>query len=611
MPATATIQDVGRNAFTVGTWRIEPALGRIRYAGETRLLRRQVMELLVYLAMRPDEAVSTDQLLEDLWDGRVVTEGSVYNCVGELRAALAIDGDDSPVIETIPRKGYRLLLPVHPLEEDSARPRRPWSIIAATAVAAVAIAGLWLFEPASPPGKINAVVVLPLDNHSADPGSDEYFSAGMTEALIARLSKLDDLRVISRTSAMQLKNSNLTIPQIAESLDVDGVIEGSLMTVGDEIRLTLQLIDGRTDSHLWAGSYIREVDNVLGLQDEIANEIAAELNVLFGNDRVAVDPVKPPTNNADAYRAYLRGRYYFNSHAIESFTRAIQQYDKAIELDPSFALAWAARSEACNQPMIVMGGVMTIADCERDARRAVQLDPGLAEAHAALGYIQIIQWQHEESLLNLERAIEINPNSVMARQWYTLALLASSRFEEALAQIREAERLDPLNLFVRTMVGWPLQSLGRYSEALAQWDAVLELDPDFMLAHYNRGVLFIDLEQPVNVLASADAIARIQGEQAFEVKALRASAFAISGKHDEARSLLAEIERESGKYMAAWIASIHILLGDEERALARLERGLEERSPDMFSIGDARFDKLRDHPRFQAVSEALRRGPHL
>ncbi len=592
-----------------GAWHVEPALDRISCDGESRTLRPQVMELLVYLAARQNEAVSTEQLLGELWDGRVVTEGSVYNCVHELRSALTVTGDDSPSVETIPKKGYRLLLPVADVLSNELnivrRARTLW--VAAAAIAGLAVLAYGLFYPAPESGEIESLVILPLENLSADPAVDEYLAAGLTELLIARLSQLDNLRVISRTSSMQLGNSGMSVPEIARTLDVDGVVEGSLLKAADEIRLTLQLIDGRSDTHLWANVYTRRIEDVIGLQEEIANEIAAELNTLVGNGR-EVESFRPPTKSPDAYRAYLHGRFYFNSHDLESFKQAIALYDEAIRLDPDFALALAARSEVCNQPVTVLSGLMTIGDCVRDAQRAVQLDPGLAEAQAALGYILLIEGQAKGGRLHLEKAIALNPNSVMARQWYTLALLWASRPEEALEQIRLAEELDPLNLFVRSMVGWPLQALSRYEEAIAQWDNVLDLDPNFMLAHYNRGMAYLDLGEIDEVFAAADAIASINGEEAFEAKALRASGLAMRGRHAEARELLSTIEAESGEYMAAWIASIHLLLGDEDTALTWLERGAAIGSPDMGTIGEKRFDVVREHPRFRALRTASRRG---
>ncbi len=601
MPANAPEQN--NSPFMAGAWRVEPALDRIRCGEETRTLRPQVMELLVYLAARPNEAVSTDQLLEDLWDGRVVTEGSVYNCVGELRSALTIDGDDSPTIETLPRKGYRLLLPVSEVAVSSEPHSRPW-LIAASIVVVIAAVTYWLYEPRPQSSQIEALVVLPLDNLSPNPNENAYFTDGMTEALIARLSQLSDVRVISRTSAMRLKDSEMTLPEIAEFLDVDGVIEGSILTIDDEIRLTLQLIDGRTDTHLWTNSYVREVDDILDLQDAVAEQIAAELNALIGSESIAVEQTRPVAASAEAYRAYLKGRFHFNSHAVDSFEEAIAQFDEAIRLDPEFALAYAARSEICNQPAVVMGGLMTLDDCLADARRAVELDPNLSEARAALGFIQLIVGQPEEGVGNLEAAIRLNPNSVMARQWHTFALLSQGRLEEALEQIRIAETLDPLNLLVRTMVGWPLHGMRRYEEAIAQWDTVIELDPDFMLAHYNRGATYIVLDDVDEVFASADAIASINGEEAFEARILRASAYAMSGEDDKARELLSAIENEHGTMMAAWIASVNLLLGDEETALTWLERGAADGSPDMGTIGEERFDSVRDHPRFKALGGA-------
>ncbi len=603
-----------RAPFIVGEWLVEPALDRIRRKSETRNLRPRVMELLVYLADRPGTVVSTDELLGRLWDGRVVSEGSVYNCVSELRTALASDDRDEAAIATVPKKGYRLVAPVSqpsPAADGNAASRRRRNTLLAIASALVlAASAFWLQERGTAERKIRSLVVLPLDNHSADPLRDEYFVDGMTEALIARLGRIEELRIISRTSAMKLKNSDMTIPEIARALDVDGVVEGSVMTADSQIRLTLQLIDGRSDRHLWVSSFTRDLDDILDLQDEIADSIAGELRARLVAPRdlpsaaVAVTR-RPVTDDPDAYRAYLKARYYFNRFGEENFRAALAHYEDAVAIDPDFALAYAARAEVCMQPAVIYNGIRSLDDCARDARRALRLDDSMAEAYAALGFVQLFRWEWRQSETNLVRAVELDPNSVMARTTYMLLLRTTYRFDEALLQIRRAATLDPLNLFVRTMVGWPLYDQGRYRDALTHWDDVIDMDPGFMLAHYNRGLAYIQMRDADAVFTAARSVAAIAGEQALEVRLLHASGHAIRGETEAAMKIVAGIERDSGAFMAAWIASIYLLMGEENLALARLERGVDERAVDMPTIAEPKFDSVRQHPRFLAVSRRM------
>lgn len=603
---------------TVGDWLVEPELDRISRNGEQKSLRPQVMELLVYLADRPSQVVSADELLDNLWDSRIVTSGSVYNCVSELRDALTDGGRlDSP-IQTIPKKGYRLVAAVAPVgppagsDPGSRRPATRAILVSVVSVAVFAIVAAYLTwlprgEVGDAPVEIRSLAVLPLDNLSQNPEQDEYFTYGMTEALIARLGQMRELKVISRTSAMKLKGSDMTIPEIADALDVDGVIEGSVMTAEDEVRITLQLIDGETDRHLWTNSYVRGLDDVLDLQEEMANSIAGELRLQLAQADTQVSPppaARTTTSNA-AFRAYLKGRFHFNSVGGEAFRTALEFYEQAIALDPDYALAYASRAEACMQPLIIVHGILTLDDCARDAARAIELDENLAEAHAALGFVRMFQWDWVAAESHLERAVTLDPNSVMARQWYAEVFRMSYRNDEALEQIRRAEELDPLNLFVKTMVGWPLFNQRRYQEALAQCDDVLEMDPDYMLAHYNKGNIFIQLRLPEQVFAASRRVAAIVGEDAFEPRFLTASALAISGQREESIEMLTQLDHEGGQFFAAWIASVYLMMGDEDAALARLERGLAERAVDLPTISEPKFDAVRTHPRFRAVSREI------
>lgn len=257
------------------------------------------------------------------------------------------------------------------------------------------------------------------------------------------------------------------------------------------------------------------------------------------------------------------------------------------------------------QPAVIYNGIRSLDDCARDARRALRLDDSMAEAYAALGFVQLFRWEWRQSETNLVRAVELDPNSVMARTTYMLLLRTTYRFDEALLQIRRAATLDPLNLFVRTMVGWPLYDQGRYRDALTHWDDVIDMDPGFMLAHYNRGLAYIQMRDADAVFTAARSVAAIAGEQALEVRLLHASGHAIRGETEAAMEIVAGIERDSGAFMAAWIASIYLLMGEENLALARLERGVDERAVDMPTIAEPKFDSVRQHPRFLAVSRRM------
>ena len=602
---------VTHETFKVGEWLVEPALVRVSRDAEVRTLRPQVMELLVYLADRPGQVVSTDELLSDLWDGRVVTEGSVYNCVSELRGILAGDGKTEAAIETIPKKGFRLVAPVTAVDATEAAPASrlgPIVTITATAIAVFAAFGLWLQQQNEEQPEISSLAVLPLENHSPDPARDAYFTDGMTEALIARLGRIGGLKVISRTSSMRLKESDMTIPQIASTLNVDGVIEGSVMTTESEVRITLQLIDGQSDTHLWTSSYVRNFDDILDLQEEIANAIASELSghvAADGAPTQAVSTARPVTESAEAYRAYLKGRFSFNQFGMEQFRTALDYYEEATAIDPTFALAYASLAETCMQPLVITSGMRSLDDCERDARRATTLDENLAEGYAVRGFIEMLTWRWAESDRSFRRAIEIDPNSVMARQWYSLTLRATNRLDDALEEIRAAEELDPLNLFIKTMVGWPLYNQREYEQALAQVGDVIDMDDEFMLAHYNKGLIYIQLQRPDDVFAAARRVAELTGQQGLEARLLNASGHALAGNDEEAAEILGGVERDAGQFMAAWIARVHLMMGNEEVALARLEQGAEQRSVDMIGITEPQFDSIRHHPRFREVARKV------
>lgn len=613
-------------AFTVGEWLVEPDLDRIRKGDEVRTLRPQVTELLVYLAQRPGEVVSTEALFDDLWAGKVVTTGSLYNCVAELRQALRDGPDSSLAIQTVPKRGYRLVMAVSGLA-DTAEPPAPEgratvrkrtptlktvlgiSLGVAILVALVARDRGWLL-PSPSTSPIDSLGVLPLLNLSGDPEKD-YFADGMTEVLTAKLGQIRTLKVISRTTMMQYKSSEKPLSVIARELGVDALIEGSVLWAEGDVRVTLQLIHGRTDNHLWSKSYRSRLSDVLALQSEVANNIAERIELSYvgsgekGTEESAATGVSHVPNPA-ALQAYLKGRYHFNRVGL-GIHDALQYYEQAIDIDPDFALAHAAFAQACLQPPIVMTGLLPLSHCAEAADRALELNERLAEAQAAVGSVRLRQWNWNSAEIHFERALAINPNSIMAHQGYAELLRTTMRSGEALDVMRRAEQLDPLNLYVKTMVGWPLFNLGRYKDSLEQWDHVLEMEPGYGLAHYNRGLAFIQLGQPRAALLAAERAADGMGRDSIAVSMLTAAAHALQGDTAIALEMLHRAEQKHGVRLAGWIAANYLLLGNEEAMFDWLEAGIAERVVGVAPhTSEPVFDPVRDDPRFQALRASMR-----
>lgn len=478
-------------------------------------------------------------------------------------------------------------------------------IVAGTLVYAASV--FFFTGPADGPtaGEIRSLAVLPLQNLSEDP-EQEYFAAGMHEALVTEIGQIGALSVISRTSVMQYAGTAKTPSEIATELDVDVLVEGSVLQVEDEVRITLQLVDGPTARQLWARSYRRHLRDVLALQGEVARDIAREIRISVAAQEearlAAAETVDP-----SAYEAYLKGRYHYARVSTEDHLSALSHYRNAVSLDPGFAEAYAALAQVCSHPTLLTEVRATsLDDCASWARKAVELDGKLAEAHAALGRVERTMWNWEASEAHLRRAIQLNPNSVMARQEYSNLLRENLRLEEALEQARLAEELDPLNLFVKTMVGWPLWGLHRYEQALAQFDEVLDMDPDYGLALYNQGLVYWTMGKPEEVLDRARRAARRLGEDTPIIRLLTAAGHGLANREERALAMLRSVEEEHGDHFQGFIAGVYVTLGRERDALSWIERGYQQRSPLLpHQISEPPLEALRSDPRFRNVLQKM------
>ena len=442
-------------AFKVGDWLVEPKRDRISCGAERRSLRPKVMDLLVYLSRKQGQVISGDELLDHLWPDTVVTGGSVYRCIGELREAFASNGDTQVYIETIPKKGYRLRMPVAGIgDKDQAEPlkQRPTRFAVIAALLAIAAIAAWLWnritvQPSTAEIDRPSIAILAFERLEDDVG-DDYFSDGLSEDLINRLARIPELRVISRSSSFSFKGKNAAIPDIAEQLNVDLIIEGSVRREGARVRITAQLIDARSDTHLWSGSYDRTIDDVFYIQGEVSTAIVAALKDELGL-RIASPPRPVAQTTPEARDAYLRGRHLIVQRSAVALENAVREFRTAISFDPEFA---PAHAELAIATLLLSRGAYgelpeseAIRIAEPIAARALELDPELPEAHLSTGFFEIIKGRHEASLRHLQRAIELSPSNALAYSWLGSQYDRLGRYQEYFETTKRALTLDPLS----------------------------------------------------------------------------------------------------------------------------------------------------------------------
>jgi serine/threonine-protein kinase len=454
------------------------------------------------------------------------------------------------------------------------------------------------------PRRIESLAVLPLENLSADP-AQEFFADGMTEALIATLAQIGALRVISRTSAMQYKGVRKPLPEIARALNVDAIVEGSVLRSGERVRITAQLIEAAADRHLWAHSYERAVDDVLALQSEVAQAIAEEI-------RVKLTPVEQArlagarAVSPRAYEAYLRGRHRWNRRTQGELHKGIEHFNEAIAHDPTYAPAYAGLADSYN----ILADLNALPPLEAASRaraavsRALELDPQLAEAHTSLGFIrQFFDWDWAGSERAYQQALALNPNYATAHQWHSMLLTRDARFDEALAEALHAQELDPLAFIIGTTVADVLFFWRRYDEAIAQLRRALAMEPGFVPAHSDMGRALAQMGRYEEAIEEFTIGARLGGADPRAHGGL-GHAFALAGRREEARSVLARLEERAARLEASSfaIAVIYVALGEIDRAFAWLDRACREHDRALVWLKvHPRLDALRGDPRFDEL----------
>jgi TolB-like protein/Tfp pilus assembly protein PilF len=458
-------------------------------------------------------------------------------------------------------------------------------------------------QSVSEPNPIRSIAVLPLDNYSGDP-NQEYFADGMTDELTTALATISALRVISRGSVMQYKGAHrLPTPEIAKALKVDAVVEGSVMRIGNKVRITAQLVDAPADKHLWAKSYERNSRDVLALQDEVALAIAREINVeltsgeqaRFARTR-AVDP--------RAYDEYLKGRYYLSNYTEERLRKAITQFEQAISADPGLAPAYSGLADAYGSygSDFYFPATETMPKAKAAVEKALQLDNTLADAHVSLAGIKV--WYDFDPVggeQEFRRAIALNPNYVEAHHLYGYWLMQQGRFDESLAELKRAAELDPLSAGITADMSMPLMYQGKYDKAKEQCREALQLDPEFYIAQFSLAWADVEAGKFHEAIPELEKVQAMASDPFIVGVSSLGYAYAKSGDRAKAEAIMVELNQISSRRFVSpyCLALVYLGLGNKPRALDALEKAYEAHSQQLLFLKvDNIFDPLRADPRF-------------
>lgn len=477
-------------------------------------------------------------------------------------------------------------------------------LIAVAIAVAVLICGFFGYRyfSASGSGPINSIAVLPFQNRSGDPNS-EYLSDGLAESLIYRLSQLPDLKVSPTSSVIQYKGKDTKVATIASELGVDAVMTGRLAQIGDNLTISVELVDVRNNKLLWGEQYERKMSELLATQREIAATITQKLQLKLSGEETGL--TKKYTNNNDAYQLYLKGRFSWNKRNAESLKQAVEFYKQAIEKDLGFALAYSGLAETYVISQNYAAGTPkeTMPQAKAAALRALELDDSLAEAHAALGrYLNDYEFDFAGGEKELRRAIELNPKYATGHLWLGNILMFQKRFDEALVELKLAKDADPLSLIASAEIANGLTAARRYDEAIAQVNETLKLDPNFFAARLYLGRAYLYKGMPEEAIAEFRK-ATAPGDRR-RIMGLLASALIRSGQRAEAMEILDQVKAEAatGEVRPYAMTQIYAALGNKEEALVWMERTVAERWQNAYSFAYLPdFDELRSDPRFKAI----------
>jgi TolB-like protein/DNA-binding winged helix-turn-helix (wHTH) protein/Tfp pilus assembly protein PilF len=621
-----------------GVFELDLHSAELKKRGIRVKLQGQPFLLLVTLLKKRGDLVTRDELRSTLWpDGTFIDfDHSLGTALNKVREVLGDSATTPRFVETLPKRGYRFIAPVEIVDSEVPSPKfdpsrqlpaetssssrlsdvsnlpvapAPWKlqmkwwISGLLVLASVATFATWKSRLSPPFPVIRSLAVLPLENLSGDPSQD-YFSDGMTDELITELGQLSELRVISRTSVMTYKTVRKPLPQVARELNVDAVVEGTVLRSGSQVRITAQLIEAASDRHIWAQSYVDEVRNTLDLQRKVARAIAGQIRIKV-NSREEAALRKVRSIDPEAHEAYLKGRFFWNRRTGEDLKRAVEYFNQAIANDPNYAEAYSGMADS----YALMGdweyGVMTPKEALPKARaaatKALALDNTLADAHTSLAFcLNLFDWDWDGAESQYKKAIQLNPNYATAHQWYAWHLIETGRNDEAVDEMRTAGRLDPLSLIISADTADILLVTHRFDDSIKQSRMTMELDPHFAVGRYQLGQALAQKHAfPEAIDELQKAIDFSSGSKAFV--AHLAYVYAVSGEKRKAMELLKGLINAEQEFAnAAEISLIYVGLGDRDQAMQWLDRAYAERFNPTILFRPS-YDPIRSDPRFHQL----------
>jgi len=550
--------------------------------GDERIrLTPKAFAVLQYLVEHTGRLVSQDELLKALWPDTYVQPEVLKSQILDIRRALGDDPKHPRFIETMPRRGYRFI------GDEGVAP-----------VAAVL-------------PHLQSLAVLPLENLSGDP-EQEYFADGLTDELITWLAKIGSLQVISRTITMHYKGVRRPLIEIARELKVDKVVEGTVQRSGDRVRISAQLIDAATDTHVWAESYEGDLRDVLALQAAMAKAIAAEIRIQL-TPREQAELARSHQVNRDAYEAYLKGRYHWNKRNGPGYRKSAEYFQQAIEKDPTYAAAYAGVADSAGLAGL-WGFVPPEQGCglaKAAARKSLEIEE-TAEAHASLGWA-VLHYDFDVLLAEKEfqRAIEINPRYPSAHQWYSHLFAFTNRFDQCLQEATRALQLDPLSLIINVTYAGFFWLNHQWDEAAEHCRKALELDPNFIALRWMLANAYEGKEMYEEAIRERKWVVEHSGSAPPFVTELAAS-YAAAGQRDEAVRLLEQVKDVSQQqYVPAyWLALVHGALKNTDETFYWLDAAYRERSGRLAWVKvDPRLDHLRNDPRYADLLRRMKFPP--
>jgi TolB-like protein/Flp pilus assembly protein TadD len=554
-----------------GAFEFDLRARELRKQGAKIRLQEQPFQILAMLLEHPGEVVTREALRSRLWpsDTFVDFDHGLNKAINKLREALEDSVETPHLIKTLAKRGYQ-----------------------------------FLGDLKCSPERIESLLVLPLENLSRDP-EQEYFADGLTEALITKLARIGALRVLSRTTAMQYKGVRKPLPEIARELQIEGIVEGTVLRWGGRVRICAQLIHASTDTHLWAESYERDMRNILALQSEVAQAIAREVQVKLTPQERAhfaeMHPVDP-----EAYEACLKGRYHWNRRRGDEFGKAVRYFQQAIAKDPTYTIAYAGLADSLS-----ILGLWSLVPPDEGcgkakamALKALGMDSSLAEAHVSLAWATMFyDYDFLAAERSFERSIELNPRLTQAHQWFGFYLAVMGRYEEAYTELKRAIRLDPCSSIVYWTFGFVYWRARRFDQAIEQHEKALELDPHSAQWHWGLGVACMDNglhNRAIAALQTADSLS----PGVPMIFGYLGAAYAAAGQMEAAQNVLEQLnELSKQRHVTPYIVGrIYAALGQKNEALRWLETAYRERAGWMVLLKtEARIDNLRSDTRFQEL----------